>query len=388
MNNLIIWKVCLIIAAIAGLVLFFFIEKEPKPTVSSNILDATWEGYKRYFIDKDGRVKRPKESDTVSEGQAYAMLRAVWMNDKATFDRVYRWTEINLSRQRMMDDHLLAWLWKSGQVNDWMPASDADIDYALSLIMAQNKWGQTTDDLEPYGIKAEEVLRDILNHLTFRTESGRLYLSPWILTQGPLERFPINPSYYSPAHFRVFYKHTRDERWLELVDTTYFIVHNLSDSFNGQKGVGLIPDWVSVDHANNFAALENRNSGFGWEAVRVFFRLALDELWFDAQESKDYFSSGVAGFIENEWAKNGIVYCEYDYNGSPARPRYDSPLYYAAYYITLSIEGSPLAEEILAKLRSSLIRDGQTAVYSGEDEYYINSWAWMAEAWKEQQEKK
>lgn len=48
------------------------------------ILAASWQFYKSHFIQADGRVVRPdNQNDTVSEGQAYALLRAVWSNDQA-----------------------------------------------------------------------------------------------------------------------------------------------------------------------------------------------------------------------------------------------------------------------------------------------------------------
>ena len=63
------------------------------------LLARTWAGYRSRFIAPDGRVVRPEHgNDTVSEGQAYAMLRAAWMDDQATFDRVWHWTKERLSR--------------------------------------------------------------------------------------------------------------------------------------------------------------------------------------------------------------------------------------------------------------------------------------------------
>ena len=67
-------------------------------------LTASWAFYKTHYILPDGRVKRPDtKNDTVSEGQAYALLRAVWSNDQATFDRCYGWTEANLSQKNLKD---------------------------------------------------------------------------------------------------------------------------------------------------------------------------------------------------------------------------------------------------------------------------------------------
>ena len=72
-------------------------------------LAILWRSYQHYYI-QDGRVMRPSNDfDTVSEGQAYAMLRACWQSDRETFDAVYRWTEQNLSREKSHGDNLLSW---------------------------------------------------------------------------------------------------------------------------------------------------------------------------------------------------------------------------------------------------------------------------------------
>jgi endoglucanase len=400
---------------IAAVLTGVFLMLKPAGNISKEIAEFTWLGYKSCFIASDGRVMRPREGDSVSEGQAYAMLRAVWMRDKDTFDRCYRWAEDNLSRRLKTGDSLLAWHWKDGTIADWMPASDADVDYALSLIFADSLWrGQAPKGTEDYGVKARKVLGDILRLETYLTGKGRVYLSPWIIADKTAERFPVNPSYYSPAHFRVFYRFTEDRRWLELVDTTYYLLGQLSGSLNGQAGKGLVPDWCSVDRGDLFYPLEGKNDGFGWEAVRIPLRVAMDYRWFNSPEAKRFFDgsaepnpafsgqdkergspsilsrlrpkgrssrrvdSGLSIFIENEWKQNKTVYCEYTYNGV-CHNKYENPLFYAAYYCALSATSSPYARDMLEKMRSYIIKDRDGWLYQGPDEYYVNSLAWFAD---------
>ena len=48
------------------------------------VLTASWQSYCRHFIKTDGQVIIPEEGGgTISEAQAYALLRAVWANDAA-----------------------------------------------------------------------------------------------------------------------------------------------------------------------------------------------------------------------------------------------------------------------------------------------------------------
>jgi endo-1,4-beta-D-glucanase Y len=144
----------------------------------SEVAQRTWRGARELFIGSDGCVRPPRSSEFVfSEFQAQAMLRAVWMGDKETFDRCYRWAEGALSRRSSMGDDLLASVWGFGRVLSRTSRSRADMDYALALLFAEAAWsGQSPSALTPYGDKARAVLRGILDHDTFQTSSGRLYL--------------------------------------------------------------------------------------------------------------------------------------------------------------------------------------------------------------------
>jgi len=353
-----------------------------KSLCSDEIVRNTWKGFKHYFITDDGRVMRPAENDTVSEGQAYAMLRAVWLNDKETFDKCYQWTEQNMSRQLKNQDSLLGWHWKDGSITDWMPASDADIDYATSLIFAHSRWGQNQPKgLRPYDETAKKLLDDILEKETFRTKSTRLYFSPWLIGKtDEMKTFPLNPSYFSPAQFRIFHKFSRDNRWLELVDTTYFMLESLSTEFAGKKGIGLFPDWCSVDNNDLFSPLENKNSGFGYEAIRVFYRLSIDSLWNKEYKAKMLINQKIAPFIESEFKRQRAVYCEYTYDGIPVK-RYENPGFYACYAPAL-MPNSRFIDQLADKNQSYLKKNDSLWTYQNNTDYYTNCLGWLYDGLK------
>jgi endoglucanase len=368
----------IVLIAISGILFFFII---PHKNSNQVTLKKLWSGYKDLFISQEGRINRPKESDVVSEGQSYAMFRSVLMDDKETFDKCYLWTERHLSRKDKYGDNLLAWRWKNGAVVDWMPAADADLDYALSLLMAKGKWqDQAPHGVESYSQKAKKILKDILKKMTYKTSGGRLYLSPWIISEGTvLAAYPVNPSYYSPAHFRIFYNFTHDRRWLDLYETTYFILSGLTKKFNNKTGVGLIPDWCSVTLNDEFLPLENKNDGFGWEAVRIPFRVGLDYYWFHSKQAEGFFKGNFNKFFENRWIENKEIFCEYKYNGMPVK-EYENPLFYSAYYVAFLIDDSPYKGALLDKIRSYINKtDLGGLYYEDKEEYFVNSFAWLSE---------
>lgn len=307
------------------------------------------------------------------------MLRAVWMNDKAAFDRCYRWTEENLSRKNYTGDNLLAWHWKDGTVIDQTPASDADIDYALALIFADSLWsGDTPDNLEDYGYKAKIILDDVLELETYSTSSSRLYLSPWpIDMKEKTENYPVNPSYYSPAHFRIFYNYTKDKKWLGLVDTAYYVLDRLQNEFNGKKGVGLVPDWCRVDNLDNFTVMPDKGEVFGYEAIRIPFRVGLDYFWFGEPRAKKVLNN-FSGFLINHVETYEKVFCEYNYNGIPIK-KHENPAFYACYYYALAVDKSRYFKLFLSKNRSNINKDGANWFYYNKDDYYLNCLAWLAD---------
>lgn len=54
----------------------------PQPGKLEGLLTESWQGYVRRFIHPEGRVVVPeRRGGTISEAQAYALLRAVWAGD-------------------------------------------------------------------------------------------------------------------------------------------------------------------------------------------------------------------------------------------------------------------------------------------------------------------
>lgn len=245
------------------------IQDNGRPLAFTDDLDLDLDGLKGINWSNP---TQPFEYITVSETSAYVMLRAVWMNDRPTFDKVWRWTYNNLMRKNIRNvyywkdlshpenawkttrdlkleaDSLFAWRWvpslpgqptadaETGGViyyrwqppmgshdpntpwrDGWDTAADADIDIALALIFAHSLWGSmATENANNYAEIAKDVLNDIWNKETFVAGSRR-YLS------GGNKLKSIEPGYLSPFSFRIFNEFDPDHDWLTLVDSAYRI---------------------------------------------------------------------------------------------------------------------------------------------------------------------
>ncbi|TLU87516.1 MAG: endoglucanase [Chlorobium sp.] len=339
------------------------------PTNPEKIVLGSWTHYKNTFI-RDGRVIRPQNhNDTVSEGQAYGMLRAVLMNDQITFDKCLSWTETVLSRKASHGDRLLAWHFEHGTVSDTTAASDADIDYAYSLILAYRKWHDAR-----YLQLASEVLQSVLDQETM-VINGKLYFLPWPKKEpGKEELVAQNLSYYAPSHFKLFYEVTGDKRWLELADTTYDLLIRLLSPPGELKEGSLVPDWIALDQTGKIRDLPGKPVIYGWDAVRVPLRIAADYYLYGDQRALGVLRLFSASF-EKEYHNDFINFFSLFTNGRT----HENALFYSAIYAATETAGSSIAPAILQRLRNCIRQKGEIFYYNTPDDYYVNSLSWLTE---------
>jgi endo-1,4-beta-D-glucanase Y len=212
------------------------------------------------YVEDDGRVVRHDEGgDTVSEGQAYAMLIAVGIGDQDTFDLVWDWTRENLQRP----DGLLSWRWQEGAVQDESSAADADLDAARALVVA----GERFDDHQ-YVEDGVALGAAVLDHETVQTPAGRVLVAGQWATEAP---FAFNPSYVSPAATQVLGEASGDPRWEALERGSRKALHAVAPAGR------LPPDWASLG-ADGSATPSSGPGGqpvqHSYDAARVLVRQA------------------------------------------------------------------------------------------------------------------
>ncbi len=357
-------------------------EKKASVADVDRVLQASWRSYRQHFISPEGRVVIPERSgESISEAQAYALLRAVWAGDRDTFRRVYAWTWTNLGRQPGHGDALLAWRWgrgqdSRGQVLDWNTAADADLDYALALALAARRGWRPPPELPDFSGEARRVLEGVLALETVALPGGEILLTPgnWHEERPP---YLVNPSYFSPAAYRLFGKIHPHPAWTRLRDSTYDQVARLAQGLAQQKGVGLFPDWCQADGQARFEPAPGRDALFGWEAVRLPWRLALDSLWFQEERATRLLARLVLPFFKKEWQARGGLAAVYSYGGEP-QVSYESPVLYAAVLAAALAAGDrPFARQMAGKILSFYREEGEHAYFAAPDNYYANNWAWL-----------
>ncbi len=345
-------------------------------------LKASWQSYVRHYISPEGRVAIPERAGgSISEGQAYALLRALWADDPATFARVYHWTYKNLSRRQTHGDALLAWHWGRDQdgsekVLDWNTATDGDLDYALALVLAARRGWRPPPGAPEYAAEARQVLQNILDLETVRLPGGELLLTPgnWHEDRPP---YLVNPSYFSPAAYRVFADLQPRAGWEGLRDAAYALLPRLASGMGDLKGVGLFPDWCRVDELGRPAPAPGRDTHFGWEAVRLPWRLALDGLWFREERATRLLQQRFLPFFQQEWQARGRLMALYSYEGKPL-VNYESPVLYAGVLAAaLAARDQSFARQMAGKILTFYREEKDRAFFAEPDNYYADNWAWL-----------
>ena len=270
----------------------------------------SWKYYKKTFISDDGRViDYQRNSVTTSEGQAYAMRRALIMKDKVTFDKTYNWAKYNLQHK---NDKLFAWLW--GEKNpgnqkkieygiiDQNGASDAGIEIAINLILASQAWEQ-----QRYMDDALKLLNDIWNKETIMINGERILISG--ANQNRTEKIEINPSYFMPYDFRVFAEIDKDHDWQRLVDSSYRLTNWCIDHIES----GLPPDIFYINRNTGAITFDKDKSDFSYDAVRIFYSFCIDyTITKDIRAEKLLLKSNI--FL-NRWNREKKFYTNYKQTG-------------------------------------------------------------------------
>lgn len=322
-----------------------------EPSVTS--LQTEWQRYVSAYVE-DGRViDRTRESITTSEGQAYALLRAVWADDPTTFDLLERWTQKRLRGCR----RLPAWKWgdrgKRWGVLDRQPAADADLLIAYALLLADQRWERPA-----FTRRARTLLRHVWTQEVVRAGDRWVLLpGPWAALDTPLR---VNPSYFLPFVYRAAAVVDAEHPWMELLDDTYTLLTELHET-------GLAPDWVWLDPATGKVVSHGEASPYGWEAIRLPWMLEAETRWHREPRAEVLARAYTA--LGERFVSEGMLPAVL-----PAgEVDYESRALYGAVVATWDRE-HPVAAALAWERIASLSPQEQ-----GSD-YYANNWVWFGGA--------
>jgi cellulose synthase (UDP-forming) len=323
-------------------------------------LSALWSFYKFHYIDAGRVVSLDEDRITTSEGQGYAMLRAVWAGDPQTFAEVWEWTRRNLA---VRGDHLFAWKWKK-RVLDRNSATDADTDIALALLLAARRFSQPD-----YEREAREILADIWEKEVLQAgEWAYPTAGDWTMR----ERYPvIHVAYLAPYAYAEFAQIDDAHPWDRLIEGSY----QLLDWLYFEKRVAFPPEIVYADAKTGGLRLEHPRTKavgrFSYDAFPIFWRVALDERW--NGRGRDRLRARMLEPLRGAYAGAGALYDRYELDGT-ARSRLEALPLYATAHALARVDDPELAR----RLREEKLEALWTKALAGTDTpYYLHNWLWF-----------
>jgi cellulose synthase (UDP-forming) len=328
-------------------------------------LSALWSFYKQKYVLNGHVISLDEQGITTSEGQSYAMLRAVWSNDRPTFTSVWNWTRQYL---QVRPDKLFAWKWK-GKVLSLNSATDADTDIALALILASRRFSDPALEKD-----ALAILDSIWNKEILKI-GPRYYVTAgnWAIQ----EDYPtIHVAYLAPYAYEVFATVDTNHPWKILVQSAYQILHWI---YFDHK-LPLPPEIIFINKQTGELLLRHPQSGvtaqFGYDATPLFWRVAVDAAWFGRGEGN--LRRRMLAFFEQEWQTRKKFFDQYTVTGQPRSNFEGLPLYATVHALALQ-EHRNLARLISETKLGTL----HTKALAGKDTpYYLHNWLWFGRAFE------
>lgn len=330
---------------------------------SAQYLDTRFERDGAY-VAADGMVR--------AESQAYALLRAVWSDDEATFRQVWQWTQ----RHLINANGLPGMAWRDRSFVTAQSTADASTDMALALLMAGRQWNDLA--LREDGTR---MVQAIWQH-EVTTINGEPYISAgdWAVTD---KLIAVNPSYLAPYAYRTFQTvdHTHD--WTGVVATSYRVLDQTATAQLGTPAtVGLPPNWIGLDPATGaivpFPAGSAETSMYGADAARTYWRIALDWRWSGDARAKEYLAT--AAFLRDELDRIGVLGAAYARDGKlmDSNP---SAVSTAGALAALDVIEPAAAGRVYAHdVVGGATYDGATIFWGDKDDLATQEWNWFATA--------
>jgi endo-1,4-beta-D-glucanase Y len=311
------------------------------------------------------RVQRPKDpsleaNSTVSEGIGYGMILAVYMNDQPLFDQLWKYEQLWLGTNGLMD-----WYISSDGVTrlGTGAASDADEDMAWALLMADRQWGGSGTLSDTYLNVAKNQINLIYTNEIFMDK---------LVKPGDTwgDWTTVNASYFAPAYYRAFAKASGNDGWSQVVQTVYDTLANEVNATNGNSSNGLVPAWSTSDGVPNPAVFMNMPAAptnYQYDSCRTPFRIGLDYCMNNEPRAQAYVAK-TSQFFAGVGAKN--IVDGYQLNGTP-QPQNTSGQ-------SAAFVGPATVGAMSSAAYQGFIQDGYDAVATGGllvgGQYYDESW--------------
>lgn len=318
---------------------------EWKQAYLRTVPDAPNQAY--VFYNADG-TSYPENAVSVSEGQGYGMLLAVYMagydpNAQTIFDNLFRFyqafpsviTPSLMGWQQVEEDGEIIYNPEGGDDS----ATDGDLDIAFALLLADAQWG--SNGPINYLAKANAIISAILEG-DVNLQKFSLKLGDWVDNGDPKFGKATRPSDFALNHLKNFLASSGDPAWQSVITKTYSIINDLFNNFS--SSTGLLPDFSEFKNSAyvpaGFDFLERQEDGdYSWNACRTPWRIATDYILTGDMSAYNQLST-LNTWIRNKTNQNpSKIKAGYKLNGTPL-VEYTSLAFSTPFAVSAMIDGS------------------------------------------------
>ncbi|MFW6358977.1 MAG: glycosyl hydrolase family 8, partial [Chroococcales cyanobacterium] len=160
--------------------------------------------------------------------------------------------------------------------------------------------------------------------------------------------------------------------WMSLVESSYAVLEESSQL----SRVGLPSDWVLLDTQTgdyySVPATSDLETLYGFDAYRVWWRVALDAAWFDSPEASRFLEEHLFN-LQQRWREEQYIPAQINLQGQPLVD-YDSTSQYAMLYAALREVDPAMAQEIQEQ---KLLPTYSNGFWDNNSAYYVQNLAWF-----------
>lgn len=223
--------------------------------------------------------------DVRTEGMSYGMMMCVQLDKKEEFDRLWKWTKTYMWMPEGKNAGYFAWsCGLDGTKNAYGPAPDGEEFFAMALFFASNRWGDG-EGIFHYAEEARAILRVCIH----QGENGNGGSPMWDGSNHLIKFIPecdwSDPSYHLPHFYELFALWSDEEDrefWKKAADASREYLKKACHPVTGLCAE--YADYDGTPHTGHKEVFGGRHDWYYSDAYRTIANIALDHIWFAADE--------------------------------------------------------------------------------------------------------
>ncbi|HEX9061821.1 MAG TPA: glycosyl hydrolase family 8 [Clostridia bacterium] len=348
-----------------------FVENGKTEAQVQDKIDAMW---KQLFYGDDsnqrvfypvgtdmGYIKDVANGDVRSEGMSYGMMVCVQLNKQEEFNRIWKWAKTYMLNPSGQFQGMFSWQCKTtGEVMDHTPASDGDEYFAMSLLFASKRWGDS--GAVNYNKEAQDLLDAMLHNADDGNGVNMFDLSQNLVVFDPIgdaAKF-TDPSYNLPAFYELWALWDKDDKdkatWKKIIDSTRAYFHKATNSTTG-----LSADYSNFDGSPKEVSWSSGHGDFRYDAWRTASNISVDYAWWQ----KDSWQPTFADTIQSFFIKQGIGSYGNQFSVTGTKLSSDHSPGLVAMNAVTGLASDSKSKAFIDELWSTSIPSGQYRYYDG-----------------------